>query len=101
MSTSSNGLRYAECSSAVPGKRSSTSTSPSSKTLPSSGSASTNVPCGLRATAYRTSGCTATAVLDTSVHGVVVHTRKSAPCSAAGPEVAGKRTYTDGSTTVS
>jgi hypothetical protein len=47
-----------------------------------------------------TSGCAATAVLDTSVHGVVVHTSSDAS-PASGPEVSGKRTKTDGSTTVS
>src|ERR671912_1232224 len=102
MSTSSNGRRYAECSSAVPGKRSSTSTPSSPSTAASSRSATTNVPCGpsaaeRRATTYSTDGCTATAVLDTSVQGVVVQTSRSAPYPAAGPEVTGNRTYTEGS----
>jgi hypothetical protein len=38
--------------------------------------------------------------LDTSVHGVVVHTTSEAR-PASGPEVSGNRTYTDGSVTVS
>ncbi len=55
------------------------------------------------ATTYSTSGCTATAVLETRVHGVVVHTSREVGCSgaAAGPEVTGNRTYTEGSVTVS
>ena len=59
--------------------------------------------------AYVSSGCTATAVLETSVHGVVVHTSRSAPSSwalagsdrvPAGTESSGNRTITDGSATV-
>ena len=48
-------------------------------------------PSGVRTTEYVTSGLTATAVLDTSVHGVVVQTSRSA-CPASGPEVNGSRT---------
>ena len=73
----------------------------SPSTFSANGSATTRVPCSLSVTTYSTAGLTATAVLDTSVHGVVVQTRKSAPWAAAGPEVAGNRTYTEGSTTVS
>ena len=50
---------------------------------------------------YSTSGCTATAVFETKVHGVVVHTNTDAFNAASSPEVTGKRTKTDGSVTVS
>ena len=50
---------------------------------------------------YSTFGFTATAVLATNVHGVVVQTNKLAFRSANLPEVAGKRTNTDGSLIVS
>ncbi len=52
------------------------------------------------ATTYVTSGRTATAVLDTKVHGVVVQTSNDAR-PASGPEVSGIRTKTEGSVTVS
>jgi hypothetical protein len=47
-----------------------------------------------------TSGCTATAVFDGSVHGVVVQISRSA-LPAHSPLVTGSRTYTDGSVRVS
>ena len=50
---------------------------------------------------YSTSGWTAIAVLETNVHGVVVHTNKEALRATRSPEVIGKRTNTDGSVTVS
>ena len=50
---------------------------------------------------YSTLGLTATAVLETNVHGVVVQTNKLAFSSANLPEVAGNLTYTDGSFIVS
>ena len=52
---------------------------------------------------YSTSGCTAIAVLDTSVHGVVVQTSRSAPTrrefASSGTSVIRNRTVTDGSAT--
>jgi hypothetical protein len=66
----------------------------------SSGSASTTCSVPSVATTYVTSGLAATATLETSVHGVVVQTSSDAR-PASGPETSGKRTYTDGSTTVS
>ena len=50
---------------------------------------------------YSTFGLTATAVFDTNVQGVVVQTNRLALSSASFPEVAGKRTKTDGSLIVS
>ena len=50
---------------------------------------------------YSTSGWTAMAVLETSVHGVVVHTNRDALRATRSPEVIGKRTKTEGSVTVS
>ena len=41
---------------------------------------------------YSIFGLTATAVFETSVHGVVVQTKRLALSSASFPEVAGKRT---------
>ena len=41
------------------------------------------------------------AVFETSVHGVVVHTKRDALKAARSPEVIGKRTKTEGSVTVS
>ena len=78
-----------------------TTLSPSPRSLPAG-----TVPCrppDRRATTYSTSGWTATAVLDTSVHGVVVQTSRSAPASSgfapAGSLVIGNRTVTEGSAT--
>ncbi len=54
--------------------------------------------------AYISSGCTATAVLETSVHGVVVQTSRSAPGSCglapSGTVSSRNRTVTDGSATI-
>ena len=50
---------------------------------------------------YSTSGCTAMAVFETKVQGVVVHTNSDAFSAASSPDVIGKRTKTDGSVTVS
>src|SRR3954447_2812488 len=113
MSTMSNGRVYVVCSSSLPLYVATTSTGslPSvaePKTLPTSGSATTSTSSvlaepgcekGTRTTSYCTSGCTATAVFEISVHGVVVQTRSEAPSSASGPLVTGKRTNTDGSAT--
>ena len=55
----------------------------------------------IRATTYVTFGFAATAVFETSVHGVVVQTSSEALSAANGPDVMGNRTYTDGSVTVS
>src|SRR5262249_55743635 len=99
MSTSSNGRRYTVPASSAPVSRE-PPRQPSPSTLASSGSATTTGPPGSpgrSATTYVTSGFTATAVLDTSVHGVVVHTSRSVP--ARGPSTMGSRTVTDGSTT--
>ena len=69
-------------------------------------SATTTVswPPARRATTYVSSGCTATAVLETRVHGVVVHTSRSALASSglvpAGTVSSGNRTVTPGSVTV-
>ncbi len=50
------------------------------------------------AATYSTSGCTATAVFETSVHGVVVQISSEA-LPASGPDVSGIRTNTEGSAT--
>ena len=64
--------------------------------IASSGSASTSTsePSSVvsSTTTYVTVGLSAIAVLETSVHGVVVHTRKLAPNVASGPDVIGNRT---------
>ena len=69
----------------------STISQPSPSATSSSGEATTSFSVPSVATTYSTSGWTATAVLDTSVHGVVVQT-SSAAAPAKGPEVSGKRT---------
>src|SRR3954453_24046106 len=104
MSTMSNGRVYVVCSSSLPLYVATTSTgSPPSvaepKTLPTSGSATTSTSLLTRTTSYCTSGCTATAVFEINVHGVVVQTSSAAPRSASGPLVTGNRTKTDGSAT--
>jgi hypothetical protein len=82
-----------------PGTRSVT-LQPSPSAARSSGSATTSDSVPSVATTYSTPGLTATAVLETRVHGVVVHTSSDA-VPACGPDVSGSRTYTDGSATVS
>src|SRR4029077_20077448 len=91
-STSSNGRRQDQRSISDPRTRPST-VQPSPSTASNSGAATTRVSVPSVATTYSTSPRTATAVFDTSVHGVVVHT-SSAAVPAYGPEVSGKRTYT-------
>src|SRR3954454_9129890 len=108
MSTMSNGRVYVVCSSSLPLYVAMTSTGASPKTLPTRGSATTSTSSvlaepgcekGTRTTSSCASGCTATAVFEISVHGVVVQTSRDAPSSESGPLVTGKRTNTDGSAT--
>src|SRR5438067_13157214 len=99
MSTRSNGRSYVVCSRSVPDSVCSTSTGMSPNTFGTSGSATTSTSPSTRTTAYVTAGCTATAVFEISVHGVVVQTSSAALRSASGPLVTGNRTNTDGSVT--
>ena len=99
-----NGRWYSAPSKSAPPTVASTC-HPSPSTRRQSASATTTlspVPDRLAIT-YSTSGWTATAVLDTSVHGVVVQTSRSAParCGFApvGTRAIGNRTMTEGSTT--
>ena len=68
----------------------------SPSTFATSGSAMMSVSSPTSTAAYVTSGATAAAWLDGSVHGVVVHTSSDASSSRSR-----KRTYTDGSSTSS
>src|SRR3954454_5008772 len=99
MSTISNGRAYRVCSSSRPDSSVSSCTGVSAKTLVSSGSATTRTSSSTRTATYVTSGCTATAVLEINVQGVVVQTSSAAPSSASDPSSTGKRTIADGSVT--
>src|SRR3954454_3107750 len=88
------GGSYRRPNSSLPGTDDSTTAS-SPSTRSTSDSARMNTSSPTRARAYETSGCTASAAFDSSVHGVVVQASKETP----GSPTTGKRTYTDGSTT--
>ena len=100
-----NGAWYLAPTIACPGNRATTRQSWSSTRSARSSATTTLLWSGdLTATTYVASGCTATAVLETSVHGVVVHTSRSAPSSSdgapSGTVSSGNLTVMAGSVTV-
>ena len=99
-STSSNGRWYVQRSISAPVKDSPVGSQPSPSAFSTSGSRDDELLLAVRHDDVVTPGCAATAVLETRVHGVVVHTSSDGR-PASGPEVSGKRTYTEGSTIVS
>ena len=99
----SNGLVYLVCSSSLPLNVDNTFRSSPRTDAKSAATTNRSVKSSfvISITWYSTLGFTATAVLATNVHGVVVQTSRLASNSANFPEVALNLTKTDGSLIVS